>query len=267
MWSEKDDPPIKYSLITPQTSEGENNSKTIKKNATIYECVSCLDDVLFPPKRKLLSAQLRKLNTIAIVLCVATLLVAMSLTGISYATYTDSKSSSIFAFAFDALLQAISALLLTWRFSVLTKVRLELRETITTIGVAIVNAVAAVSIIVPTVGVVIRKEKATHATTSIIISAIGMVLYAALFFGKFKVSRQLGSSALMTDSIDSLGGALLGVTVLVSSLLLLFTSKLWFLDDIIALGIASLMFLYAVAVLVKQVIKCGTTEGDDSHKW
>ncbi len=232
----------------------------IEKNATAYECVSCLDDVLFPPKKKLLPAELRKLDTIAILLCVLTLLVAMSLTGISYATYVDSKSSSIFAFAFDALLQALSSLMLIWRFSILTNVSLERKETIATLGVAFVNAVAAISIIVPTIGAVMRKEKATHARVSVIVATIGTILYAVLFFVKFKLSRKLGSSALMTDTIDSLGGALLGLSVLVSSLILLFTEKVWFLDAIIALGIAALMFLYAVVVIVKQVNMWRNTE-------
>ena len=259
MWT-KDDPLGSYSLIAPQPSEELRNLKNIEKNATTYECVSCLDDVLFPPKKKLLPAQLQKLNTLAVLLCVFTLVVAMSLTGVSYATYTDSKSCSIFAFAFDALLQAVSSLLLTWRFSVFTYVSLEQKETIATLGVAFVNAVSAISIIVPTIEVVMRQEKATHARMSLIVAAVGMILYAVLFFLKFKVSRKLGSSALMTDAIDSLGGTLLGLSVLVSSLILLFTEKMWFLDAIIAIGIASLMFLYAVVVLVKQVIMWRNTK-------
>ena len=260
MWSKDEDPLANCSLITPQPCEEEGNSKHIEKNATTYECVSCLDDVLFPPKKKLLPAELRKLNTIAILLCVLTLLVAMSLTGVSYATYTDSKSCSIFAFAFDALLQAVSSLMLIWRFSNFTTVSLEQKETITTLGVAFVNAVSAISIIVPTVGVVIRQEKATNARVSVIVATVGMTLYAVLSVVKFKLSRKLGSSALMTDTIDSLGGALLGLSVLVSSLILLFTEKLWFLDAIVALGIAALMFLYAVVVIVKQVIMWRNTE-------
>lgn len=255
MWSKDEDPLAKCSLITPQPSavNTKNSKNTQGPTASTYECISCLDDVLFPPKRKLLPAQVLKLNAIAILLCVLTLLVAMFLTGISYATYTDSKSCSIFAFAFDALLQAMSALMLIWRFSTFTKVSLEQKETVATLGVAFVNAVSAISIIVPTVGVVIRQEKATNAKISVIVASTGMTLYAVLFFAKFKVSRKLGSSALMTDTIDSLGGALLGMSVLVSSLILLFTDKVWFLDAIVALGIAALMFLYAVVVIVKQI--------------
>jgi divalent metal cation (Fe/Co/Zn/Cd) transporter len=262
MWR-KDDPLGTYSLIAPQPSEEARSVKNSEKNPTTYECVSCLDDVLFPPKKKLLPAQLRKLSTLAILLCAFTLVVAMSLTGISYATYTDSKSCGIFAFAFDALLQAVSSLLLIWRFSVFTSVSSEQKETVTTLGVAFVNAVSAISIIVPTVDVVIRKEKATHARVSLIVAAIGMILYAVLFFLKFKVSRKLGSSSLMTDAIDSLGGALLGLSVLISSLILMFTRKLWFLDAIIALGIAALMFLYAAAVLVKQIIMWRNTKSEE----
>lgn len=255
MWSKDENPLASCALITPQPVTGNpKNAKNIEKNATTYECVSCFDDVLFPPKKKLLPAELRKLNSIAILLCVLTLLVAMSLTALSYATYKDSNSFSIFAFAFDALLQATSSLMLIWRFSTFTNVSLEGKETIATLGVAFVNAVAAVAIIVPTVKGVIRKEKATHAKESVIIATTGMILYALLFFIKFKVSRKLGSSALMTDSIDSLGGALLGVSVLVCSVILLFTQKVWFIDAVIALGIAALMFLYAAVVLVKQII-------------
>ena len=263
MSSKYEDPLVRCSLVTPQTSEEVKNFKNIKKNTTTYECVSCLDDVLFPPKRKLLHAELRKLNTLAIVLCALTLLVAVSLTTISYSTYSDSKSCSIFAFAFDALLQAISSLMLIWRFSTLSTANVERRETMTTLGVAFVNAVSAISIIVPTVGFVIRKEIATHARISVMVSAIGTILYAALFYAKYKLSRKLGSSALMTDTIDSLGGALLGLSVLVSSLLLLFTDKLWFLDAIIALSIATLMLLYAVVVIVRQVILCRTPETEE----
>ena len=90
-----------------------------------------------------------------------------------------------------------------------------------------------------------------------------MTLYAVLFFAKLKVSRKLGSSALMTDTIDSLGGALLGMSVLVSSLILLFTDKVWFLDAIVALGIAALMFLYAVVVFVKQINLWRNAEPED----
>jgi divalent metal cation (Fe/Co/Zn/Cd) transporter len=150
--------------------------------------------------------------------------------------------------------------MLIWRFSNFTTVSLEQKETITTLGVAFVNAVSAISIIVPTVGVVIRQEKATNARVSVIVATVGMTLYAVLSVVKFKLSRKLGSSALMTDTIDSLGGALLGLSVLVSSLILLFTEKLWFLDAIVALGIAALMFLYAVVVIVKQVIMWRNTE-------
>ena len=255
MWSKDEDPLAKCSLIAQQPSGENANISTDNqgKIALSYECVSCLDDVLFPPKKKLLPAQVLRLNVIAILLCVLTLVVAMFLTAVSYATYTDSKSCSIFAFAFDALLQALSALMLIWRFSTFTNVSLERKETVATLGVAFVNAVSAISIIVPTVGVVIRKEKATDAKLSAIVASAGMTLYAVLFFAKLKVSRKLGSSALMTDTIDSLGGALLGMSVLVSSLILLFTDKVWFLDAIVALGIAGLMFLYAVVVFVKQI--------------
>ena len=265
MWSKNEDPLLNCSLITPQSSEEVDHIENVKKNAMTYECVSCLDDVLFPPKRKLLPAEQQKLNTIAILLCVLTLLVAMSLTAISYASYSDSKSMSIFAFAFDALLQAVSSLMLVWRFSTFTNVSLEQKETIATLGVAFVNAVSAISIIVPTVGFLIRKEKATHARTSMIVAAIGMTLYAILSFVKFKVSRKLGSWALMTDTIDSFGGALLGLSILVSSLILLFTDKVWFLDAIIALGIALLMLLYAIAVFIKQINTWRNSNSDESR--
>ncbi|XP_028398662.1 transmembrane protein 163-like [Dendronephthya gigantea] len=263
---------MKCVLVSPQSSR--DSRKNAKSNATSYECfsflddvkcprISCLADILFPPKRKLLPAELLKLNSLATLLCVFTLLVALALSVVCYATYSGTNSSGIFAYAFDALLQAISSLMLIWRFSSFTNVSTDDKETIATLGVAFVNAVSAISIIVPTILSVTRKEKETDMKITVIVASIGVTLYFGLFYIKFKLSRKLGSSALMTDTMDSLGGSLMGLGVLVSSLVVLFSNKAWLLDDIIALIIAGLMCLYAAVVMINQVKICTNS---NTHK-
>lgn len=253
--SQEDAIEVTYILFAPQKrDEIQTNVAQKNRSSDLYECVSCLDEVLFPPQRKLPAVVVRKLNRLAIGLCLLTLVVALALTCLSYATFSDSKSCGIFAFAFDALLQAVSSVMLIWRFSSITpNVSVGRKETIATLGVALCNAVSAVLIVAPTIQLLREKEKPTHPKFSMIASGLGMLLYSILFLSKYNVSRKLGSSALMTDSIDCLGGALMGLTILVSSLVLLFTTKAWFMDSITALGIALLMFIYAATVMVQQV--------------
>lgn len=262
------DPLIQCLLVSPQSSR--KSRKNAKKN-TSYECfsflddvmcprISCLADILFPPRRKLLPAELLKLNSLATIMCVLTLLVALALSIICYATYSGTNSSGIFAYAFDALLQALSSLMLIWRFSNFTNVSTDNKETITTLGVAFVNAVSAILIIVPTILSVTRQERETDMKIAVIVASVGMTLYAGLFYIKFKLSRKLGSSALMTDTMDSLGGSLMGLGVLVCSLVVLFSDEAWLMDDIIALIIAGLMLLYAFVVMIHQVKMCASTD-------
>lgn len=245
---------VDYVLVTPQQRPETQPNLVFKRPSSDYECVSCIDDVLFPPQRKLPPAILRKCNQMAIGLCILTLVFTMALTSLSYFTFTDSKSCGIFAFAFDALLQAVSSLMLIWRFSSTSpNISVGRRETIATLGVAFCNVISAISIFIPTVKLLLQTEKPKHPKSSLIASSLGLILYSILFFTKYKASRKLGSAALMTDAIDSLSGALIALTILVSSVVLVFTTKAWFMDYITALGIAFFMFLYAATVMVEQI--------------
>lgn len=253
MWTKHEDPSTKCTLVFAQPKQDEINRGEVNIKESVYECVSCLDDVLFPRNKPLLPSELKKLNTLAILFCVLTFLVAIFLAALSYATFTHSKNCGIFAFAFDAILQAISSSLLIWRFSIFMNTSLECKETVSTISVAFVNSISAVSIIVTTAGLLLSDEKSSYTRISMFVASIRMVLYGILFVAKYKLSRKLGSSALMADAVDSFGGALFGLGVVVSSLFKLVTVKLWFLDDFVALGIAFLMLFYAVILVARQV--------------
>lgn len=254
---------IMYTIEKPQEcfntelvenlSESSNSSSP--SSSEQFPCVSCLDDTILPPRRKLPETVALKLSNAGWALAIATLMFALTVTGFAFFISNESDSSATFGFAFDSFFALVSSCILIWRFSSKTSESYTIakRETNATAIVAICMVVSSVVVFVRAIYCLYHTEKPQKPIELLILTTVSFTIYLMLFIVKYAVAQKLGSGCLMTDAIDSLCGAIFALSILISAVVLKFTMKVWYLDSTIAIIVSVCSFAYGLIVIEKLV--------------
>lgn len=246
-----------YTLEKPQETFDRRSSplSLSSDSSTEFACVSCIDDTILPPQRKLPDSIAMKLSNAGRILAIITLVCTVTITGFGFFTSNDSGSSAMFGFAFDSFFGLISACILIWRFSFQThdSYTIAKRETHATAVVAICMIVSSIATFVRAVNYLYHTHRPRKPIELLILTAVSLFIYSILFVAKYSVAQKLGSGSLMTDAMDSFSGALFALSILGSAIVLKFTTKVWFLDSTIAVVVSVCSFIYGIIVIEKLV--------------
>lgn len=186
---------------------------------------------------------------------IATLIATVILTVLSLVASEESDSTAAFGFAFESLLAGLASFIILWRFWSMKELesRNRRREVIALFTITSSLIISGVSVGFKSIKALVLTEKHKKSKMLLILSAVSVVVYLMLFVFKHRIAKRLCSRALRTDSIDALCGALLALSIVVTTSTREFTTKAWFLDAIIALGVAVFSLLYGFYSLVHFV--------------
>lgn len=250
---------IMYTIEKPQENFADETSVSSEGSSTndvISPCVSCLDDTILPPQRKLPESVTLKLSNAARLLSAVTLAFTLAMCGTAFFVSNESDSSATFGFAFDSFFAMLSACILIWRFSSKThedSYTIAKRETHATAIVAICMVVSSVVVFGRAIYFLYHSDKPQKPIELLVLTTVSFSIYLVLFIIKYSIAQKLGSGCLMTDSVDSLCGAIFAISILISALILNYTMKLWYLDSSIAIIVSVSSFAYGLIVIVKLI--------------
>ena len=189
---------------------------------------------------------------------IVTLIVMGIFTVLSVVASEESDSTAAFGFAFESLLAGLASFIILWRFWSVKELenRNRRREVIALFVITASLIISGVLVGYKSIKALVLTEKHKKSKMLLILSSVSVVVYLVLFVIKYRIAKRLGSRALRTDSIDALCGALLALSIVVTTSTREFTSKAWFLDSVIALGVAVFSLVYGIYSLAHFVRLC-----------
>jgi Co/Zn/Cd efflux system component len=186
---------------------------------------------------------------------IATLILTGIFTVLSVVASEESDSTAAFGFAFESLLAGLASFIILWRFWSVKELenRNRRREVIALFVITASLIISGISVGYKSIKALVCTEKHKKSRMLLVLSSVSVVVYLVLFVIKHRIAKRLGSRALRTDSIDALCGALLALSIVVTTSTREFTAKAWFLDSVIALGVAVFSLAYGMYSLVHFV--------------
>lgn len=183
---------------------------------------------------------------------IATLIATGIFTVLSLIASAKSDSTAAFGFAFESLLAGLASFIILWRFWSVKDIesRNRRREVVALFVITASLIISGVSVGYKSIKALVYTEKHKKSKMLLILSTVSVVVYLILFVVKYRIAKKLCSRALRTDAIDALCGALLALSIVVTTSTREFTTKAWFLDSVIALGVAVFSFIYGVYSLL-----------------
>ncbi|XP_034429389.1 transmembrane protein 163a [Hippoglossus hippoglossus] len=180
---------------------------------------------------------------------VVTLILAVAAFTLSFMRH----SASAFGFAFDASLDVMSSFIVLWRYSNAAAVHSAHREYIACVVLGVVFVLSSLCIIGKAIYNLATKmlpEVDDFLFSVSIVSGFSCILLAA---AKFVLGRVLTSRALFTDGFNSMVGAIMGFSILISAEVYKHHPDVWFLDGTIGVLIGLLILGYGVKLLKDMV--------------
>lgn len=195
---------------------------------------------------------LEKWRKVTIVVCLISIVFTLILGLGAFAVSQISDSSSAFAVAFDAVLAITSSGSVVWRFCYgINGEGKTQREWKACNIIAVCFIVSGVLVVGRATVCIALDQEPRKPTALLIMSVVSCLGYFLLFCVKLCLARKLQSSALVADSIDALSGAGMSVGVILSTIIVEQSAKVWLFDPGTALVIALATLIYGVEILVR----------------
>uniref|UniRef100_A0A3Q3JGD2 Uncharacterized protein n=1 Tax=Monopterus albus TaxID=43700 RepID=A0A3Q3JGD2_MONAL len=178
---------------------------------------------------------------------VVTLILAVAAFTVSFMRH----SASAFGFAFDATLDVLSSAIVLWRYSNAAAVHCAHREYIACAVLGIVFVLSSMCILGKAIhDLAARVQARTHFIFNVSITGLTCSVLAV---AKFMLGKVLTSRALITDGINSLIGAVMGFSILISAEVFKHHTDVWFLDATMGVIIGLIIMAYGVMLLKDMV--------------
>uniref|UniRef100_UPI0037E9B669 transmembrane protein 163a-like n=1 Tax=Semicossyphus pulcher TaxID=241346 RepID=UPI0037E9B669 len=162
-------------------------------------------------------------------------------------------SASAFGFAFDATLDVLSSVIVLWRYSKAAAVHSAHREYIACVILGVVFILSSICIVGKAIHDLATKLLPEVDGFLFSVSIISGVVCLILSIIKFMLGRVLTSRALITDAFNSLVGAIMGFSILISAEVFKHKPNVWYLDGTTGVLIGLIIFAYGVKLLVDMV--------------
>ncbi|KAK1802334.1 hypothetical protein P4O66_021999 [Electrophorus voltai] len=163
------------------------------------------------------------------------------------------RSASAFGFAFDAILDVLSSIIVIWRYSNAAAVHSAHREYIACVILGVVFILSALTILVKAIHALATKVLPEVDDFLYSVSVISGVACVILAIVKCMLGKVLTSRALITDGFNSLVGGVMGFSILISAEVFKHNPKVWFLDGTIGVLIGLTILTYGLKLLVDMV--------------
>ncbi|KAM6934843.1 transmembrane protein 163a-like [Xenentodon cancila] len=180
---------------------------------------------------------------------VVTLILAVAAFTVSFMRH----SASAFGFAFDATLDVMSSVIVLWRYSNAAAVHSAHREYIACVVLGVVFILSSLCILGKAIHGLVAKMPPEVDDFLFSVSIVSGLTCGALAVAKFILGRKLTSRALITDGFNSLVGAILGFSILISAEVFDEHPDVWFLDGTMGVFMGILIFAYGVKLLKDMV--------------
>ena len=148
------------------------------------------------------------------------------------------RSILLLAFGLDSLIELVSGAVLLWRFSVESQGRnlmvVERREHQASRMVALTLGVLCIYVFVSLMVGLLSHSQPENSLIGIGVSAAAVIIMPVLAFYKFRIAKQVNSSALREDAVNSTTCAFMAGTVLFG-LVLNSLFGLWWIENMAAL--------------------------------
>uniref|UniRef100_A0A673M1J1 Transmembrane protein 163-like n=1 Tax=Sinocyclocheilus rhinocerous TaxID=307959 RepID=A0A673M1J1_9TELE len=159
----------------------------------------------------------------------------------------------ILAIAFDATLDVLSSIIVLWRYSNVAAIHSAHREYIACVILGVVFILSAITILVKAIHDLATKLQPEVDDFLYSVSVISGIVCAILSVCKFMLGKVLTSRALITDGFNSLVGAVMGFSILISAEVFKHEPKVWYLDGTIGVLIGLIILAYGVKLLKDMV--------------
>ncbi|KAF7646528.1 hypothetical protein LDENG_00186740 [Lucifuga dentata] len=164
------------------------------------------------------------------------------------------NSPSSFGFAFDATLDVLSSVIVLWRYSNAAAVHSAHREYIRAcVVLGVVFMLSSLCILGKAIHDLSTKLLPEVDNFLFSVSVVSGLLCAVLAGLKFWLGRVLTSRALITDGFNSLVGAIMGFSILISAEVYKNHADVWFLDGTMGVIIGLIILAYGVKLLKDMV--------------
>ncbi|XP_004265483.1 transmembrane protein 163 isoform X1 [Orcinus orca] len=181
------------------------------------------------------------------------IIVTLALAVAAFTVSVMRYSASAFGFAFDAILDVLSSAIVLWRYSNAAAVHSAHREYIACVILGVIFLLSSVCIVVKAIHDLSTKLLPEVDDFLFSVSILSGILCSILAVLKFMLGKVLTSRALITDGFNSLVGAVMGFSILLSAEVFKHDSAVWYLDGSIGVLIGLTIFAYGVKLLIDMV--------------
>ncbi|XP_062845746.1 transmembrane protein 163b-like [Trichomycterus rosablanca] len=163
------------------------------------------------------------------------------------------SSASSFGFAFDAILDVLSSIIVLWRYSNAAAVHSAHREYMACVVLGVVFILSALTILVKAIYALASRVPPEVDDLLYSMSVISGLACFMLAIFKCMLGKVLTSRALITDGFNSLVGGIMGFTILISAEVFKHNEKVWYLDGAVGVLIGLVILAYGVKLLIDMV--------------
>ncbi|XP_001098396.1 transmembrane protein 163 [Macaca nemestrina] len=181
------------------------------------------------------------------------IIVTLALAVAAFTVSVMRYSASAFGFAFDAILDVLSSVIVLWRYSNAAAVHSAHREYIACVILGVIFLLSSICIVVKAIHDLSTRLLPEVDDFLFSVSILSGILCSILAVLKFMLGKVLTSRALITDGFNSLVGGVMGFSILLSAEVFKHDSAVWYLDGSIGVLIGLTIFAYGVKLLIDMV--------------
>ena len=248
--SSGDDSPTSQRSFTMSafTDDGDDKQPLQDKH-----CVSYLEETQAPSKTFLPQKFRERWSRAAFAVSMASFVVTVIFSFVSFFASKTTESSSIFASAFDGMLGAFNSLVVAWRFrDVLNGDVQPKREKIATLGIGVTFLASGSATVAIAILRLLSGDHPEKPDDLIIILGTSFMSYFILALIQDCIASKLKSPSLRASAVDSWLAAALSLGVLITTLIYRQVgTKVWFLDHSLAIFIGFLSLVYGIHLVVE----------------
>ncbi|XP_065834145.1 transmembrane protein 163a-like [Oscarella lobularis] len=248
-----------YEIQRTDVHAGIDSIDSIDSSPFAYQCISAIDDQLtLGREHKLTPHVVRRWRSFALMLAWMSIVVNFAMAVVAFVFAFVANSPASFGFAFNAALDSLTSILVLWRFWGRDGAKFSWkREWRATIAIAVLFVFSSLGISARAIVALCTEQKPDDAMAIIIMSSIMLFMSAAMAWGKYVAGVGMHSTVLKIDALNSGLGALMGLGVVISSVVYTFVDSVWYLDSIVGLLIALVLFSTGVRMLIKLLSRRG----------
>ncbi|XP_033868640.1 transmembrane protein 163a isoform X1 [Acipenser ruthenus] len=194
------------------------------------------------------------------------ILVTIALAVAAFTVSIMRHSASAFGFAFDAVLDVLSSIIVLWRYSNAAAVHSAHREYIACVVLGVVFILSSMCIVGKAIHDLATKLLPEVGDFLFSVSILSGILCIILAVVKFMLGRVLTSRALITDAFNSLVGGIMGFSILISAEVFKHHPNVWYLDGMTGVLIGLIILAYGVKLLIDMVPRVRQTHNYETFE-